>query len=93
MLREKLAENSRANFKTDNTDDLGCGCETEGEFNERVINEQITIFKEMLDTMELPKAPIWATFGNIGVPGADHVYKVAQQDLLKAIKEECDKDG
>ena len=37
-------------FKTDNTDDLDIGCETENEFNERVINEQIAIFKEWGDT-------------------------------------------
>ena len=55
-------------------------------------DQPIAIFEEMLDTMELPEVPLWATFENIGVPGADSVYRVAQQDLLKALKKECDKE-
>ena len=49
-------------------------------------DQQIAIFKEMLDTMEMPQRPSWIFPSN-----ALESYDVAQQDLLKAIKEECDK--
>jgi len=62
-------------------------------------DQQIAIFKEMLDTMELPFISLqdaeahdkkWAQ-SNFA-DSLQEFGKIAQQDLLKAIKKECDKE-
>lgn len=90
MIREKLAERLLQYFPSPGvvpskyTDTLG----TKDAL--LIADQQIAIFKEMLDTMELPKYSYSWAMKNVRHSG-DEYFK-SQQDLLKAIKEEYDKE-
>ena len=57
--------------------------------NEYLQREQLThailIISEEIKNLKLPEVPLWATLDNVEIKGADIVYKVAIEDVLKAV--------
>jgi hypothetical protein len=86
-VRKEILSILKQNYKTDNTDALDLGCETEHEFNNRVTNTILSLIGGIPDPDQTrPENPIGLDCGkesqkyNLGA----RIYLQAQSDMIAA---------